>query len=318
MPALSDYVPGASGASYDWIGFDPRGVGASRPSLHCSRSYFGDNRPNYVPSTPKISATGCSRTATTPKLREHRRQARPAAAHDHPRHRARHGGDPEALGVETISYYGFSYGTYLGQVYATRYPTRVGRFVLDGVVNPSRVWYAANLDQDRGFDANMHIYWRYLAAHPGAFHLGKSWRAIKRGYYRTLRRLDRRPAAGGRLGPDELADAMLNAGYYVYDWDVIGQDYSAWSAASVAARCWPATATRRWVTTTASRSTTPCSAPTRPGPAGHARARLARRSTVTRLPDLGQHLVQRAVPDLARPASQQARLSGMRSPPRCC
>ena len=78
--------------------------------------------------------------------------------------------------MEKISYYGYSYGTYLGQVYATRYPTRVGRFVLDGVVNPRRVWYAANLDQDRAFDANMKVFWRYLAAHPGAFHLGRNWR----------------------------------------------------------------------------------------------------------------------------------------------
>jgi hypothetical protein len=93
-------------------------------------------------------------------------------------------------------------------------------------VNPSRVWYAANLDQDRAFDANMGVFWRYLAAHPGAFHLGRKASAIKRGYYRTLRRLDRKPAAGGHLGPDELADAMLEAGYYVYDWDVIGSSYS--------------------------------------------------------------------------------------------
>jgi hypothetical protein len=98
--------------------------------------------------------------------------------------------------------------------------------VLDGVVNPSRVWYAANLDQDRAFDANMDVFWRYLAAHRGAFHLGKHWRGIKRGYYRTLRRLDRKPVAGGHLGPDELADAMLDASYYVYDWDLIGSNYS--------------------------------------------------------------------------------------------
>ncbi len=228
MPGLSDYVPGGVGASYDWIGFDPRGVGASRPSLHCTRSYFGYNRPSYTPSKRAIQrywllknrrySKACASTATKRALLPHLTTLDTVRDMDAIR---------ESLGVETISYYGYSYGTYLGQVYATRYPTRVGRFVLDGVVNPSRVWYAANLDQDRAFDANMLVFWRYLAAHPGAFHLGRKASAIKRGYYRTLRRLDRKPAAGGRLGPDELADAMLDAGYSVFEWDVIGSSYSS-------------------------------------------------------------------------------------------
>jgi len=41
-----------------------------------------------------------------------------------------------------------------------------------------------------------------------------------------LKSLDRHPAARGRLGPDELADAMLSAGYYVYEWDAIATAYS--------------------------------------------------------------------------------------------
>jgi pimeloyl-ACP methyl ester carboxylesterase len=228
LPALGDYVPGNVGASYDWVGFDPRGVGASTPSLHCTRSHFGYNRPNYVPSRPRITrywlrknasyAAACADTAAKRALLPHLTTLDTVRDMDAIR---------QALGVGTISYYGFSYGTYLGQLYATRYPTRVGRFVLDGVVNPARVWYGANLDQDRAFDANMRVYWRYLAANHATFHLGRRWRAVKRGYYRTLRRLDRRPEAGGRLGPDELADVMTDAGYYVYDWDGLGRDYAA-------------------------------------------------------------------------------------------
>jgi pimeloyl-ACP methyl ester carboxylesterase len=227
MPSLSDYVPGAAGAAYDWIGMDPRGVGASTPSLHCSRSYFGFDRPSYTPKRPRITrywlnrsrsyAAGCADTAAKRALLPHLTTLDTVRDMDLLRH---------ALGVEKLSYYGFSYGSYLGEVYATRYPTRVGRFVLDGVVDPTRAWYAANLDQDRAFEANMNVYWHYLAAHPGAFHLGRKWPAIRRGYVRTLRRLDRRPAAGGRLGPDEVADVMLDAGYYVYDWVGLGKDYA--------------------------------------------------------------------------------------------
>jgi hypothetical protein len=89
------------------------------------------------------------------------------------------------------------------------------------------VWYSANFDQDRAFDRNMDVFWQYVAKHPGSFHLGKRWRTIKAGYYKQLRKLDRKPAAAGRLGPDELADAMLDAGYYVYNWVELAQAYSA-------------------------------------------------------------------------------------------
>ena len=42
----------------------------------------------------------------------------------------------QALGVDQINYYGFSYGTYLGQVYATLFPGKMRRAVFDGTVDP--------------------------------------------------------------------------------------------------------------------------------------------------------------------------------------
>ena len=42
-----------------------------------------------------------------------------------------------ALGVERLDYLGFSYGTALGAVYAMAHPDRVGRFVLDGAIDPT-------------------------------------------------------------------------------------------------------------------------------------------------------------------------------------
>ncbi len=226
--AIGDYVPGGVGSSYDWIGFDPRGVAASSPSLRCRRGYFGDDRPSYVPhrawmtrfwiaKTRNYSA-GCADTAAKRTLLRHLTTLDTVLDMESIR---------QALGATTLNYYGYSYGSYLGQVYATRFPSRVGRFVLDGVVNPGRVWYAANLDQERAFEGNINVYFRYLAAHPHAFKLGHRWRAIRRGYQRELRRLARHPAVRGRLGPDELGDAMLGAAYYVFDWVGIGRAYSA-------------------------------------------------------------------------------------------
>jgi hypothetical protein len=41
--------PGVA-ASYDIVGFDPRGVGSSVPALSCDPSFFSAVRPNYIPA----------------------------------------------------------------------------------------------------------------------------------------------------------------------------------------------------------------------------------------------------------------------------
>ena len=227
LPSISENVPRGAGARFDWIGMDPRGVGASAPSLRCNRRYFGVDRPPYVPRRARTYrvwlararhyAAACADTAAKRALLPHLTTLDTVQDMELVR---------QALGADELGFYGYSYGTYLGQLYATRYPSRVGRFVLDGVVNSRRVWYSTNLDQDRAFETSMNQFWRYLAAHARDFHLGRSWRAIRSSYSRQLTLLERRPLAGGRLGPDELHDAMLDAAYYVYDWDTLGYAYA--------------------------------------------------------------------------------------------
>ena len=226
MVSIADYVPNGVGHAYDWIGWDPRGVGASVPSLHCNSHYFGVNRPNYVPSTRSLMRfwrTKTRRYAAACGASSAKRLLPHMATLDNVK-------DMEslrfALGAAKINFYGFSYGTYLGQVYATRYPDRVNRFVLDGVIDPATYWYGANLRQEVGFDRNLQVFFQWIARHPGAYHLGRDWRVIKHNYYRLLKSLDRRPAANRRLGPDEVTDAIINATYYVYNWDYIATAYS--------------------------------------------------------------------------------------------
>jgi pimeloyl-ACP methyl ester carboxylesterase len=43
--------------------------------------------------------------------------------------------DHNTPGLPKLQYYGFSYGTYLGATFASMFPDRVGRMILDGVVN---------------------------------------------------------------------------------------------------------------------------------------------------------------------------------------
>ena len=133
---LGRVVPNNAAASYDWIGFDPRGVGSSTPSLSCLPNYFHGDRPAYVPTTDALRRTWLARSAAYAAACEGGAAALLPhmttidSAHDMDSIRA-------ALGARTINYYGFSYGTYLGQVYTTLFPSRVRRMVLDSNVDPT-------------------------------------------------------------------------------------------------------------------------------------------------------------------------------------
>jgi pimeloyl-ACP methyl ester carboxylesterase len=214
------------GGDYDWIGFDPRGVGASRPALTCDSDYLGYNRPYYVPVNRTLERTwlnrargyaeACDRAGGA--LLDHVKTTDTVADMESIR---------RALGQRQINFYGFSYGTYLGQVYATLHPNRVRRMVLDANVDPGRVWYQANLDQDYAFDRNIDIYFAWIARYDAVYHLGTTARAVERTYYATLQRLRAAPA-GGLIGPSELTDIFTSAGYAVYGWEAIAEAFSAW------------------------------------------------------------------------------------------
>jgi pimeloyl-ACP methyl ester carboxylesterase len=132
-----------------------------------------------------------------------------------------------ALGVSKISYYGFSYGTYLGQVFSSLFPTHIKRMVLDSTVDPHRVWYAANLDQDRAFDRNSRIWFKWVAKYHSHYHLGTTEKAVQKLWYSVLNKLARHPA-GGKLGPDEWTDSFLYAGYYRSTWLELGDDFAGY------------------------------------------------------------------------------------------
>ena len=227
LAALGQIMPGGSGRFYDWIGFDPRGVGASRPALSCLPGYFHRDRPPYIPTTTAIRDTWLARAqsyvnaceANAPVLLQNMRTA--DVARDMNRIRM-------ALGRPRINYYGYSYGTYLGQVFATMFPDQVRRMVLDSNVNPTRVFYQANLDQGPAFERVIQRWFGWIARHDGVYRLGKTRFAVQRLFYRTEQSLKRRPA-GGIVGPSEWDDAFLLPGYAQVTWPDFAKVFSAWA-----------------------------------------------------------------------------------------
>jgi pimeloyl-ACP methyl ester carboxylesterase len=164
--------PGASGVDYaaqasqafraplrehfDIVGFDPRGVGRSDP-VDCLTD---DQLDHYVAEDPapqtraekqtvidwnKKMAAGCATSPVGAHI------STVEAARDMDVLRA-------ALGESTLDYFGASYGTKLGTTYADLYPQRVGRFVLDGAVDPTLHNVDLDLQQAAGFETALRSY----------------------------------------------------------------------------------------------------------------------------------------------------------------
>ena len=128
--------PDAVRSKFDIIGFDPRGVGQSAPVVCDSPTAAPTAEASATPDqhTPgaryldslKTYAESCQRS--TGDLLAFVDTV--SSARDIERIRI-------ALGEESISYFGYSYGTFLGATYADLYPSRVRAFVLDGAIDPS-------------------------------------------------------------------------------------------------------------------------------------------------------------------------------------
>ena len=70
-----------------------------------------------------------------------------------------------ALGDSKLTYYGFSYGTYLGTVYAEMFPKRVRAMVLDGALDPSLDTETVEAQQAAGFETDLHEFFAWCAKH---------------------------------------------------------------------------------------------------------------------------------------------------------
>jgi pimeloyl-ACP methyl ester carboxylesterase len=227
LSTLGQFVPSGGGDPYDWIGFDPRGVGSSKPAITCIPDYFSGNRPEYIPWTRSLEKTWLARSKSyatacgqnSGALLKHMTTV--DAVKDMDSIRA-------ALGAQQINYYGFSYGTYLGQVYSTLFPQRVRRMVLDSNVDPRNVWYQANLDQDVAFQKNIKIWFGWVAKYDSVYHLGSTEAAVEQRWYAEKEKLRAHPA-GGVVGPDEWTDIFLLAGYYQLTWLDLGNVFAGWA-----------------------------------------------------------------------------------------
>ncbi|MFD0685906.1 alpha/beta hydrolase [Actinomadura fibrosa] len=154
-----DFVRQAAGSfgadlrrRFDIVGFDPRGVGTSDP-VRCNTGpqldqfFAADSSPddqaetNAFAAQSKAFADNCKAKASA----ELPYVGTLNAARDMDVLRA-------ALGDQKLTYYGASYGTYLGAFYAEQFPGNVRALVLDGAVDPKASSTGLLVEQAKGFE----------------------------------------------------------------------------------------------------------------------------------------------------------------------
>jgi pimeloyl-ACP methyl ester carboxylesterase len=114
-----------------------------------------------------------------------------------------------ALGDSHLNYFGFSYGTHLGAVYATLYPKNVGRMVLDSALDPSVSMLEMSKTQALGFQLAYEDYLADCAKTGQSCPLGPDKAAANGAVLALLDDLERRPV---KVGDREVTATLARTG----------------------------------------------------------------------------------------------------------
>ncbi|MBA2464378.1 MAG: alpha/beta fold hydrolase, partial [Nocardioidaceae bacterium] len=182
--------------AFDVVGFDPRGVGRSTP-LQC----LGDAELDTFVAADPDPDTAAEVARSDRLLRRFGKgcvqESGDLAAHVSTLEAAQ---DIDilraALGDPKLTYFGASYGTFLGATYAELFPERVGRMVLDGAIDPSVTSLRLNLVQAKGFETALRAYVGACVNRGGCF-LGDSVDSATSRIRQFLDTVERQPLPAG-------------------------------------------------------------------------------------------------------------------------
>jgi pimeloyl-ACP methyl ester carboxylesterase len=130
------YLPAEARSRFDLVSWDPRGIGASEGLVDCSIATMAPlpvvGPVNWVSiqnrSRAGARAANSACVAANPRMAPY--MSTNAAVQDLDAMR-------DAVGDRKLTYWGWSYGTRIGYVYALRFPDRMRALVLDGSVSPN-------------------------------------------------------------------------------------------------------------------------------------------------------------------------------------
>ncbi len=203
---------------YDLIGFDPRGVARSGRHQRCGWPVASPIRSAGVGLPGFVAETALQAQLAAECLVGDRDWMRQLSTRNTARDmdviRA-------ALGADRLSYYGVSYGTYLGAVYAQLFPGRSDRMVLDSAIDPQRYWLGLQQDWGPAVETAFDDWAHWVAARDRQYHLGASAPEVRRRVENLIDRAALSPIVLEGFGFDDhllptvlwtmLRDARLNA-----------------------------------------------------------------------------------------------------------
>ncbi|GHF68541.1 peptidase [Streptomyces mashuensis] len=220
LPALADGY-GTLRDRYDLVSFDPRGVGESAgvtcqsdreldASLQTDATPDDDAELRTLLAENKKAVDACAKNSGTvlPHV------GTVDAARDMDRIRA-------SLGDEKLNYFGISYGTELGGVYAHLYPKNVGRAVLDAVVDPTQDPLQGGIGQAKGFQLALDDYLKDCSSGGASAGLGGARCSSLDDITALLKRLDATPLptdGSRKLTQDEAVNGIAAALYSKDTW----------------------------------------------------------------------------------------------------
>ena len=185
---------------FDIIGWDPRGTGLTTPAIDCTDDYDrfyasldvtpdDDAERQQIADTAEAFATECStKNADILEFIGTNNSAR-----DMDSIRA-------ALGEETISYFGFSYGSELGATWATLFPDTVRAAVLDGAADPTAGYIESGLQQSVGFESSLATFLQQCSDDPSCeFHNDGN---AEQAFDQLMTALDEQPVPSSEGRPD--------------------------------------------------------------------------------------------------------------------
>ncbi|MEU8889973.1 alpha/beta hydrolase [Streptomyces sp. NPDC048442] len=186
-----------TGPRYDIVGFDPRFIGRSTPldcGLPVGTNLFsaGLGRASFERQVALQKDLAAKCRATNAAVLPHVTTRNTARDMDVVR---------GALGERKISYFGYSYGTYLGTVYTQMFPGRTDRMVLDGAIDP-RKFGPRLLQEAVGENERALADWAgWAAARHTTYGLGRTRAQVLATIDRIIEKSARGPLAVG-TGPD--------------------------------------------------------------------------------------------------------------------
>lgn len=209
------------GQRFDLVGFDPRGVGASRPALECLTDAERD-----ADRADDVEYDGSRQGVRKTEQEERQFAAKCARRTDHGKDMLAHLGTREVvqdmdvlrsvLGDRKLNYLGYSYGTRIGYTYAERFPGNVRSLVLDGALDPEQDSVESLVSQGRGFGRSFEEFAAWCQDRSGCPLNGDATKA-----YQDLVRplLDRPVDVGGRvLSYDDATTGTIQALYSESMW----------------------------------------------------------------------------------------------------